>query len=98
MSPLVIVLAVALAAADASAPAPSVSQKPDKTQASGEQQLDPNRIVCRKEEVTGSRFEKRVCMPQSEWDQMTASAQRGAQINNQRAGMGETQSNPMGGT
>ncbi len=28
-------------------------------------------MICRKEEITGSRFAKRVCMTKSQWDEQT---------------------------
>ncbi len=97
MSPLVLVMAAALAAGDASTPAPSANPAPETAPQAARSMSDPNRMVCKTEAVTGSRFEKRICRPKADWDDMTARAEEMQRVNNQRTGMGVTQSNPMGG-
>ena len=51
---------------------------------------DPDKVVCRSEEVTGSRFKRRVCHTRSEWDQMTAKADDAMRQINERAFGGPT--------
>jgi hypothetical protein len=73
MTPFVVTAVLSLLALDA---APSSSQpntvsqvqvtSPSKTAANGVD--DPDKVICHKEAITGSRFEKRVCMTKSQWD------------------------------
>ncbi|WP_187107720.1 hypothetical protein [Sphingomonas xanthus] len=39
---------------------------------------DDNRLICKKEAPTGTRFGKRVCHTKAEWDQIRAQSQRDA--------------------
>ena len=55
---------------------------------------DPDREVCRREAVTGSRFTKKICHTQAEWDRMRARAQSGTR-DIQRLG-GTTGTKPAG--
>ena len=49
------------------ASAPAVAQA-DQQQQSAKKTLDPNQVVCEKQEETGSRLAtKRVCMTRSQW-------------------------------
>jgi invasion protein IalB len=49
------------------ASAPAVAQA-DQQQQSAKKALDPNQVVCEKQEETGSRLaSKRVCMTRSQW-------------------------------
>ncbi len=77
-----LLLALAMAAAVADAPATSqppaspsggaaASSKPHVSAAN-----DPDKIVCKTEEVTGSHFERRVCMTRADWDRQTLAAQK----------------------
>ncbi len=64
--------ALALLALD-SAPAASepTTVKPavvQGSQSSADAQSDPDRVICKREAITGSRFEKRVCMTKADWD------------------------------
>ncbi len=79
MSLLVLFMAATVGAADQ----PPVKKAPD-----------PNRVVCRDEPDTGSRFNKRTCMTQAQWDDRTAKAEELQRVNSQRAGLGVTQSAP----
>jgi hypothetical protein len=95
MSLLALVMAAA-AVAGADAPATATAQDqavvvkaPDKALTAP----DPERVVCRKEQVTGSRFYKRVCLTQEQWDAQTAQAERNQQRISQRTGLGSA----MGG-
>ena len=72
MTPLIVTAALSLLALDA-APASSqpntiapVQVNGSKTAANGAE--DPDKVICHKEAITGSRFEKRVCMTKSQWD------------------------------
>jgi hypothetical protein len=79
-------MAAAVAGGDA-----STQQAPPPNQpaaASDKPAPDPDKVVCHKEQVTGSRFYKKICLTQAEWDQQTAKAERFQQLNSQRAGMG----------
>lgn len=81
-------MAAAVGSADASAQqAPSPSPPPAASDKSAAD--DPNRVICHKEQVTGSRFYKRICLTKAEWDQQTAAAAEMQRINSQRAGMGQ---------
>jgi hypothetical protein len=82
-------MAAAVAAGDASASQPAAASAP----ASDKSAPDPNRVVCHKEQVTGSRFYKRICMTQAEWDQLTAQAEENQRKISQRTGLGSA----MGG-
>ena len=77
---LALVLAATIAGAGAPGPATSGSAN-EVAQAhggsdKGGQLDDPNRVVCRREEVTGSHFERRVCMTRPAWERQTEEAQR----------------------
>ncbi|MBS0295619.1 MAG: hypothetical protein JSR45_04850 [Proteobacteria bacterium] len=52
--------APAPAAAPAAAPAPAAKPKGDMK--------DPNRIICRREELVGSHRPQKTCMTKHEWD------------------------------
>ncbi len=71
MTPVIVGAALALLALDS---APATSQPTTVRPATVEAPKmvggveDPDRVVCRKEALTGSRFEKRVCMTRSQWD------------------------------
>jgi hypothetical protein len=70
MTPLILAAAlnfVALDATPANAPPPT-TVAPATVQAD-KADADPDKMVCRKEEITGSRFAKRVCMTRSQWDE-----------------------------
>jgi hypothetical protein len=86
---LVLMMAAAVASGDASTQqAPAAAQPAPASAKPAKAEPDPDHVVCRKEEVTGSRFVKRICMPQSEWDAQTAQAQRNQAIISQRTGLG----------
>lgn len=75
---LLLVLAMAAAVADAptSAPPAPATSAPATSRRSDNAADDPNKVICRTEEVTGSHFERRVCMPRREWDRQTQDAER----------------------
>jgi hypothetical protein len=71
MTPLVIATALSLLALDAgaaNAPSTPVSPATVKAPPSVAPANDPDKVVCHKEQLTGSRFYKRVCMTQAQWD------------------------------
>jgi len=37
---------------------------------------DPNRMVCKKKTLTGSRFSKKVCMTSTQWEKMSDDAKK----------------------
>ena len=62
------------------------AESPETTQtAAAETGLDPDKMICKRQKVTGSRLGGReVCKTRREWDQQSAEARRGADrfINN----------------
>jgi cytochrome c5 len=79
MTPLILAAALTLVAAnDAShtaaapptMPAASAGQQAAAAQTApaAKPKDDPDKVVCRDEEVTGSRFTRRVCMTKNDWD------------------------------
>lgn len=57
--------------------APAVAASGDGAQAS-----DPNRMVCKRIEMIGSRLQtKRVCMTAAEWDARQAADRQGTELN-----------------
>ncbi len=73
MTPVIVGAALALLALDSG---PGISQpttvKPAVVQgAKSDAQQDPDKMICKSEELTGSRFSKRVCMTRSDWDERT---------------------------
>lgn len=70
MTPLVIATALSLLALDAGAAttpptpvAPATVKAPPKVSDD-----DPDKVICRREQITGDRFYTRVCMTKSQWD------------------------------
>jgi hypothetical protein len=72
MTPLVLAAALTMMAANdashavAAPPTPAASAAPPAPAANPKD--DPDKVVCREEQVTGSRFTRRVCMTKSDWD------------------------------
>jgi len=75
---LLLALAMAATMADTPATSQSPASQPSAPAASkpADAADDPNKVICRREEVTGSHFERRVCMTRAQWDQQTRAAQR----------------------
>ncbi len=75
-------LVLAAAIAGGAAPDPATSGSPNvvaPVHVGGDkagQADDPNKVICRREEVTGSHFERRVCMTRAAWQRQTEEAQR----------------------
>ena len=74
---LLFALAMAAAVADGPASPPSPAAPPSATAAAKPvtDANDPNKMICRREEVTGSHFERRVCMTRADWDRQSAAAE-----------------------
>lgn len=71
MTPLVFATALSILALDAgaaNAPPTPVAPATVQAQPGASAANDPDKVVCHKEQTTGSRFFKRVCMTQSQWD------------------------------
>jgi len=72
MTPVIVGAALALLAFDA---APATSQQPTTVSpavvagsaAAANGADDPDRMICKNEALTGSRFTKRICMTHAEW-------------------------------
>ena len=72
-----LLLALAMAAAMADAPASSPSTAPSAPAAAKPADADDSsKVICRREQVTGSHFERKVCMSRADWDRQTQAAQR----------------------
>jgi hypothetical protein len=71
MTPVILAAALAVLAAD-SAPAASDSTTVKPATVGAAKTVggveDPDRVICKNEELTGSRFTKRVCMTKAQWD------------------------------
>ncbi len=70
MSPLIVATALSLLALDA---APAMSQTatvaPARADASPKTDSadDPAKVICKRQPITGSRFERRVCLTRADW-------------------------------
>ena len=74
MTPLLVATALSLIALDATpaSTAPPTTVAPatvTSTKSAANGADDPDRVICHKEAITGSRFEKRVCMTKVQWDE-----------------------------
>lgn len=87
MTPVIFGVALSLVALDSSpATAPPAGAPPAAKPAATSNAGDPqDRVVCRRQAVTGSRFEQRVCMTQGQWDERARQAQQFIDQENQRA-------------
>ncbi len=75
MTPLIIAAALSLVALD-STPAASQSATPvAPATVNGSKSVgsdnDPDKVICKTEQLTGSRFNKRICMSRANWDEQT---------------------------
>lgn len=87
-----------VAASDATSPqvtAPAKAAPASVATASSKPAKDPNRIVCRTEEVTGSRFTQRICQTQAQWDNSEEAAQNYKRSIDDRNGLQGAQSSPF---
>ena len=96
MTPSILLASLALFAVDATAGASTPpSAPPAAAGAKAGDTADLDKVICKKQEVTGSRFEKRICMTRAEWgeqERRTADFERRLNEN-----INAKQSNPMGG-
>ena len=94
MTPLIIGAALALLALDsAPATAPTTEVKPAVVAGQKTDDLaDLDRVICRNQPITGSRFNKRVCMTKAQWGEQ----QRQTEILERRLNQ-TTSPNPGGG-
>lgn len=79
-------LSVTIAAAACLAASPSLAQAQAPAAPAQAQQLDPNEVVCEKQEVVGSRLAvKRVCKTRAQWaDQRLQERQEVEKVQTQR--------------
>ena len=73
MTPLIIAAALSLVALDstpaASQPGTTVAPATVKGAKATDSDTDPDKVICKTEALTGSRFSKRICMSRSSWDE-----------------------------
>jgi|WetSurMetagenome_2_1015567.scaffolds.fasta_scaffold100975_2 hypothetical protein len=90
MTPFVVGAALALLSLDAApATAPASARTPAasdaKTDAAKTKPADDmDKVICHKEEITGSRFEKRICMTKAEWGEQARRTEEFERRLNQR--------------
>ncbi|MBW8812983.1 MAG: hypothetical protein JF588_06115 [Caulobacterales bacterium] len=63
-----LLFAALMAGAPSADPAAAASPAAAAAPAKAEKTSDPNKLVCKKEPVLGSRMPTRTCMTQAEWD------------------------------
>ena len=51
-------------------PGPQAQQPADASGGSGASASDPNRMICARAEISGSRIARRVCRTAAEWEEM----------------------------
>jgi hypothetical protein len=95
LSSLIAILAATAAASTAAPPASNeaVSSPPPVTQEAAD---DSDKVVCRYDAETGTRFKTRTCHTKGEWKDMNERAEEMMRQQRARQGLGVTQSNPMG--
>ena len=97
MTPLILAVAAMLAASDASQ-VPSVAQATTTATAGAASKPapDPNKIVCKDEELTGSRFTRRVCKTRAQWEAKQDAADNYKREIEDRNGLNGPQVGPFG--
>jgi len=96
--PIFAMAATLVAASDVAPPqamAPPKAAPVSVTTASSKPVKDPNRVVCRSEEVTGSRFTQRICQTQAQWDNQEQAAQNYKRAIDDRGGLQGAQASPF---
>ena len=73
---IVLAMAAAMAAGSDESPAPAPAPAAAPTKAADKPAPDLDKIICRQEEVTGSKFTRRVCMTKADWDAQSRDAER----------------------
>ncbi len=98
---LILAMAATLATAAADA-APAVTSAPTPVAgvavpgAAPKAEKDPNKVVCHREEITGSRFVQRVCRTNAQWDQAEQNAATYKREIEDRNGLQGKQVGPFG--
>jgi hypothetical protein len=97
---MLLLIAAMAAAVSGDAPATQTSDaQPPATQSSKASapsaKDDPNRVVCRTQAVTGSRFTDRVCLTRQQWSDREQEAQRLMQRREDATGVVSHQSSPF---
>jgi len=72
---LLLALAMAAAMADTQVSPQPQGPAPSAPAASQPAATDADKVICRTEEVTGSHFDRRVCMTRAQWEQQSQAAQ-----------------------
>lgn len=88
MSSLILAAVFSMLAADAAPAAAQAAAAPAATPVSHDKSADEaelDRVVCRNEPITGSRFNKRVCLTKREWGERTRKAEEMSQRLGERA-------------
>ncbi len=73
---LTLAAAVAAGADGSQPPAPAAQSASAPVSAAAPATPDGDKVVCRREMLTGSHFKTRICAKQSEWDQTSEKAQK----------------------
>jgi hypothetical protein len=99
MTPLILAAAAALALASDASQAPTQPPSPTTTVATATtkaQQPDPNKVICKDEELTGSRFTQRVCKTRAQWTARQDAADNYKRTIEDRNGLQGAPSGPFG--
>ncbi len=97
MTPLIMFASLALVAMDATPATSTSTSQPDAGKPSATASANPqDRVICKREAITGSRFEKRICMTKAEWGEEERRTEEFERRLGQKPDV--PQSNPMGGT
>jgi len=97
-----LILAMAATLATAAADAPTVTSAPTPVVGAAapggapKSGKDPNKMVCRSEAITGSRFVQRVCRTNAQWDQTEQNAANYKREIEDRNGLQGKASGPFG--
>ena len=95
MSPLIIAPALSILALEATpATSQNATAEPAKVSAPAVAN-DPNKVICKAQPVTGSRFETRVCMTRTKWADLER--QRARVLDSFERHLGENAGLPTGG-
>ena len=81
---LMAILAAATATLD-SAPATPTPETSPAPAAKSKAVRDPNKVICRAQPITGSRFTRDVCLTRQQWDEQNARSEQMMRNFNSRA-------------
>jgi hypothetical protein len=84
MTPLIFATAMSLLALDAGPASAPAAAAPAASATSNAD--DPDRVICKNQPVTGSRFIKRICMKRSDWDEQVRRTEEGRRKLGESAG------------